>query len=260
MAVKYRYRYWDNDGHVYDTVIAKCRQTLKWDMRGFTERNIDWQELIEEGMLPGDFRLNTGMQLWMRYQPGEKSLINDSEFWDNIYAWRHDGTTYCSDWDQRLTALAEQAGVPSDNLIKMWPLDESKLDAEASTKGWTKLTCQQPALASYRKDDVRLNFYLSTGTVGSCLDHPTKGKTQLFRKYMENPMSLFDNPREHTGKGYYTKNEGSVSGQKRKAQHGESRTRSCASCKQDQPIDQFSKNQQRKGQNARCKSCVQATT
>ena len=100
-------------------------------------------------------------------------------------------------------------------------------------------------MASYHKDDIRLNFYLSTGILGSCLDHPTKGKTQLFRKYMENPMALFDNPCQHTGKGYYTKNADSAAegGKKRKAQNDQIHTRSCASCKESKPIDQFSKNQ-----------------
>ena len=242
-GVKYKYRYWDNHGNVYDTVIAKCRQTMKWGMGGHSGNFVDWQELVDDGMLPGDFRVNTKMQMWMRYESGEKSDINDAEFWDNIYLWSHDGTTYCSEWDQRLTGLAQSAGVPIESICKKWPLNETKLDAEARAKGWTKLTCKQPAMASYRKDDARLNFYLSTETVGSCLDHPTKGKTQLFRKYMKDPICLFENPREHTGKGYYSKNGGPLSGQKRKAEHGDIHTRTCTSCKQSKPNDQFSKNQ-----------------
>ena len=134
-GAKYRYRYWDNNGHVYDTTIAKCRQNMKWLMGGDTEKNVSWTELIEDGMLPGDFRLDTKMPLWMRHRPGETSEINDGEFWDTVYLWAHDGTTYCSEWDQRLVGLAKSAGVPCDILSRSWPLDESKLDIEAAKKG-----------------------------------------------------------------------------------------------------------------------------
>jgi len=53
----------------------------------------------------------------------------------------------------------------------------------------------------------RINIYLTKGTVATSLNHPSKGKTQLFRKninYVELER-LFINPRQHTGKGYYTK-------------------------------------------------------
>ena len=260
-AVKYRYRYWDNHGNVYDTIIAKCRQTIKWEMGGRVDKDVGWENLMDHGMMPGDFRTDQNMPVWMRVHPGKVSVIDDSGFWDSIYLWAHDGTTYCSEWDQRLAGLAKLAGVPGTNMSKNWPLDESKLDAEARAKGWMKMECQQPAMASYRKDDTRLNFYLSTGTVGSCLDHPKKRKTQLFRKYMENPMTLFDNPREHTGKGYFTKSNNANGDKKRKAQNDEIHTRSCASCKDSKSIDEFSKNQQRRyGPNARCMSCVQASS
>ncbi|KAL7537619.1 hypothetical protein ACHAXR_007967 [Thalassiosira sp. AJA248-18] len=144
-----------------------------------------------------------------------------------------------------------------------WPLNESELDAQAKAKEWTKLKCQQTAMASYRKDEFRLNFYLSTGTVGSCLDHPKKGKTQLFRKYLKNPMSLFDNPRGHTGQGYYTKGDyveenAKNRGTKRKAQ-GQCDVRSCAACGESKPVDEFSKTQRRKGPNSKCKECVRSS-
>ena len=90
-----------------------------------------------------------------------------------------------------------------------WPLNERELDALSETRDWDKITGLpvQPPLASYRnKDGVRLNFWLSTGTVGSYLDHPQQGKTQLFRRTisMAEASDLFDNPRRHTGKGYKT--------------------------------------------------------
>ncbi|KAL7527466.1 hypothetical protein ACHAWF_002188, partial [Thalassiosira exigua] len=73
-------------------------------------------------------------------------------------------------------ALAKLAGVPVDDATNIWQLNEGELDSQAKAKGWTKLDCKQPAMARYRKDDSRINFYLSTGTLGSCIDHPKQGK------------------------------------------------------------------------------------
>ena len=67
-----------------------------------------------------------------------------------------------------------------------------------------------PPMASYRKKKgKRLNFWLSTGTVGSNLNNPNQGKTQLFRRKvnMEQVESLFLNPRRHTGVGHHQRRE-----------------------------------------------------
>ena len=62
-------------------------------------------------------------------------------------------------------------------------------------------------LISYSDGDTRVNIYLSKMTVSTCLNHPKKGKTQLFRKNVNIQMlsEIFEYPRKHTGKGYYTK-------------------------------------------------------
>lgn len=54
---------------------------------------------------------------------------------------------------------------------------------------------------------VRINVYYSKMTVATCVNHPKKGKTQLFRKHVTFAMleKIFKNPRLHTGVGYYTK-------------------------------------------------------
>jgi len=54
-------------------------------------------------------------------------------------------------------------------------------------------------------DLIRINVYWTTGTVGTCLSHPRKGKTQLFRRNvdMNTLRAIFSNPRQHTGSGYY---------------------------------------------------------
>ena len=40
-----------------------------------------------------------------------------------------------------------------------------------------------------------------TGTVGTCMDHPNQGKTQLFRRdqTLDSLSAIFKNPRVHTG-------------------------------------------------------------
>ena len=55
----------------------------------------------------------------------------------------------------------------------------------------------------------RINVYYTTGTVASCLDHPRKGKTQLFRRNqsLQDIDAIFSNPRHHTGVGYYRNND-----------------------------------------------------
>jgi len=56
---------------------------------------------------------------------------------------------------------------------------------------------------------ARINVYYSTGTVGSCLNHPKQGKTQLFRRDVDLAVleKIFDNPRLHSGKGYHRKKQ-----------------------------------------------------
>ena len=91
-------------------------------------------------------------------------------------------------------------------------LDEYRLDAIATSNGYSKLdaTSSTAPMASYRRGACRLNFWLTTGTVGSYLDHPRQGKTQLFRRDigMEEAEAIFQNPRIHTGRGYSHTNRG----------------------------------------------------
>ena len=145
-----------------------------------------------------------------------------------------------------------------------WPLNESELDYMGETRGWDKIydIPSQPPMASYKKDGIRLNFWLSTGTVGSYLDHPRQGKTQLFRRQvsMSDASDIFRNPRQHTGKGYHTKNQQNNNvrqqGKKRKAGGQGVYMRRCASCGASKPNDQFSNNQRKRGASSKCKACV----
>lgn len=58
---------------------------------------------------------------------------------------------------------------------------------------------------SFQLTHARVNVYYTTGTVGTCIDHPKSGKTQLFRRNqtIATMVSIFKNPRVHTGAGYF---------------------------------------------------------
>lgn len=78
--------------------------------------------------------------------------------------------------------------------------------------GAIELKTADPYLRSFLiPGDVRVNVWRSEKsslfTVGTCLNHPKKGKTQLFRKNCteQQVMAILKNPRIHTGKGYYRK-------------------------------------------------------
>ncbi len=72
---------------------------------------------------------------------------------------------------------------------------------------WTFL-CHQGNInmLSFTKGSARMNIYYTKMTVATCINHPKKGKTQLFRKKIsfKELRKLFKNPRQHTRKGYYT--------------------------------------------------------
>jgi hypothetical protein len=84
----------------------------------------------------------------------------------------------------------------------------SDIDPIARKHGWTFVTFQvNIGMLSYKKGDVRINIYTTKMTVATCLNHPKKGKTQMFRKKvtLTELQDIFKNPRVHTNKGYRTK-------------------------------------------------------
>lgn len=60
---------------------------------------------------------------------------------------------------------------------------------------------------SFKRGITRINIYYTTKTVGTCITHPKKGKTQLYRRNVDNILlnRIFKNPRIHTGIGYSEK-------------------------------------------------------
>lgn len=90
--------------------------------------------------------------------------------------------------------------------------DEGVLDRFANEHGYRKINTDLSKwpMFSYKKADVRLNFWPTSGTVGSYLFHPkSRKKTQLFRREVKKTQVeiIFRDPRVHTGAGYHRKDE-----------------------------------------------------
>lgn len=84
-------------------------------------------------------------------------------------------------------------------------------DRLAREHGW-KRTAWQPniQMVSYVREGCRMNIYLTTGTISTSLRHPTKGRTQLFRRKLrhEQIVAVLKKPRAHVGCGYYRRDGG----------------------------------------------------
>lgn len=95
---------------------------------------------------------------------------------------------------------------------KRYPLDtDQRIDFVINLGekyGWTNpLLIESNKLISLFKDEMRINVFYTTFTVATCLNHPLRGKTQLFRKnvMVEELIKIFEDPRVHTQKGFYKK-------------------------------------------------------
>ena len=92
-----------------------------------------------------------------------------------------------------------------------WSNVDDRIDIIKSIAAYQnyQMICHQEAnkLLSFRRWGVRVNVYYTKMTVGTCMDHPSKGKTQLFRRNVTRNqlIEIMGNPRTHTGKGYYKK-------------------------------------------------------
>lgn len=86
------------------------------------------------------------------------------------------------------------------------------IKASAKKHGWEFHDYQRNIeMLSFIKNigghQARINVYATKMTVATCINHPKKGKTQLFRKKVDYKLmdKIFENPRIHTQKGYRTK-------------------------------------------------------
>jgi len=79
---------------------------------------------------------------------------------------------------------------------------------EMSFNGQSRVVSFGPRVADYGEQSMkRINVYWTTGTVGTCIEHPRQGKTQLFRRNVNlaTLREIFRDPRIHTGQGYQRK-------------------------------------------------------
>ena len=76
-------------------------------------------------------------------------------------------------------------------------------------------------VVSFKSYEVRVNVYYTTGTVGTCLEHPSQGHTQLFGRNvtLDGLGAILDNPRIHTGARYHTRDQ-APDGKRRKGANG----------------------------------------
>lgn len=98
----------------------------------------------------------------------------------------------------------------------------SEITKIAVKYGWDQIDYQsKSSLISFEKSldsghkPVKMNVYYKVNssienlnlTVGTAMNHPKQGNTQLFRKNVDRNklIKLFKNPRKHTSKGYYKK-------------------------------------------------------
>jgi hypothetical protein len=102
--------------------------------------------------------------------------------------------------------------VRSAGVTRGWQLHSH--DTKGKMASFVRSSQQQRVRTSEERGDnswwdQRVNVYYSTGTVATALSHPVSGKTQLFRRDMtlRDLCKIFDDPRTHTGVGYYTRDQ-----------------------------------------------------
>lgn len=108
----------------------------------------------------------------------------------------------CGDSDKTWIKIQKLKTISELSLI------QERIIRMAGLNGWGLFDFQaKNKMLSFKKNDDRINVWYSKMTIGTCLMHPKKGKTQLFRKNVSLELleKIFTNPRHHTGKGYYSK-------------------------------------------------------
>lgn len=76
---------------------------------------------------------------------------------------------------------------------------------DPTTLGWTFTGSSGNTTEFFEKNKVKLDWYFTTATVKTSMDHPTRGKTQLFGAKVDPPTyrQILQNPRHHTGQRYH---------------------------------------------------------
>ena len=106
--------------------------------------------------------------------------------------------TFGTDWEHPKDYIQRHTDLP-------------KIVELAKEKGWQVIDHQEDIymISFWKPKTARINVYYSKMTVATALEHPTKGKTQLYRRGVGWKLlgKIFDNPRVHTPLGYREKPE-----------------------------------------------------
>lgn len=84
------------------------------------------------------------------------------------------------------------------------PKEEADVFRAVEDNGWHLVRKDSCGLMIYERmsegGHQQINVWTSTGTVGTYLNHPKQGKTQLFRRGVSRKLltKIFTNPRVHT--------------------------------------------------------------
>jgi hypothetical protein len=136
---------------------------------------------------------------------------------DKIHVGHHDESfqqSIPSDMTQATATNSTSTTFGSNNSVQqqryngLRPTDLSRrvdiqLYPDPTVYGWT-FTGSSGVTEFFEKQDIKLDWYYTTATVKTSLDHPVQGKTQLFASRV-NPevyRAILENPRIHTGKRY----------------------------------------------------------
>ena len=112
------------------------------------------------------------------------------------------------------TTSHEKVGEPPNQFVMA--SSPHKLDRHSRQKavrdlaryhGYEEEVAKDTTLMIFNRGTTQVNVWWTTMTVGTCLEHPSQGKTQLFRKGVDFKLldKILDNPRLHTGIGYKQK-------------------------------------------------------
>jgi hypothetical protein len=149
-----------------------------------------------------------------------------------------------------------------------WPTD--RVVDLARQRGWEPLPSTDPSLlrfirgSSVAASHELIHVWPTTGTVGSYLEHPSQGRTQLFRRKLtfRDLEAIFANPRTHTGSGYHRREQmprPSASSAGAASAAAPPGRRVCSMCRREHPKSDFSKTQWSKRNRSpgtmKCKQC-----
>lgn len=88
---------------------------------------------------------------------------------------------------------------------EIWHNMEKDIIKIAKMHGWHLHDHQKlNFLLIFRRDKEQVNVWYTKMTVATVVDHPKKGRQQLYRKHVSltELNKIFQKPRQHTGKGY----------------------------------------------------------